>query len=337
MSIEINTCPGSLSKGHKAYSAGVLQRMFEKRKVSHILPFENPKSSEKAAEMFRDNRRRISISGVQEKLSLVLEKNKLRLTREGESGTYILKPVPYDIRKADQVPPNEHLTMQIARQVYKIPTAENVLIFFESGETAYLTRRFDYNAARQKIGQEDFASLAQRTEFSDGLDYKYEGSYEEMARLIDEFVPAALPVKEVFFRLVLFNYLFSNGDAHLKNFSVSETAQGDYILSPAYDLLNTRIHVNDPDMAMKNGLFQEDFETESFQANGYYTFDDFEAFGQRIGLLPKRVFKLMGPFLEKQKKVLELIGNSYLDEETKKVYRAHYLDRLKRLAYRFEK
>jgi len=48
----------------------------------------------------------------------VLEKNKLRLTNAGEQGSYILKPVPRDIMKVNQVPANEHLTMQIAKQVY---------------------------------------------------------------------------------------------------------------------------------------------------------------------------------------------------------------------------
>ena len=54
------------------------------------------------------------------KLSLLLDKNKLRLTKEGGQGTYILKPIPRDLKKVDQVPDNEHLTMQIARQVYEL-------------------------------------------------------------------------------------------------------------------------------------------------------------------------------------------------------------------------
>jgi serine/threonine-protein kinase HipA len=41
------------------------------------------------------------------------------------------------------MPANEHLTMQIARQVYGIETAENALIFFKNGAQAYITRRFD--------------------------------------------------------------------------------------------------------------------------------------------------------------------------------------------------
>ena len=76
------------------------------------------------------NQKRISISGVQEKYSVLLEKNNLRLTEEKEQGTYILKPKPHGLQRTSMVPANEHLTMQIALQVYKIQTAENGIIFF---------------------------------------------------------------------------------------------------------------------------------------------------------------------------------------------------------------
>lgn len=38
---------------------------------------------------------------------------------------------------------------------------------------------------------------------------------------------------EKYFRLVLFNYIFSNGDAHIKNFSAIKTDEGDHVLTPA--------------------------------------------------------------------------------------------------------
>jgi len=111
-------CPGTLAKGFATYSPSCLRHLFNGKKVSHILPYEQPQQSEEVTEQFMENRKRISISGVQEKLSFLLEKNILRLTREGEHGTYILKPIPRDLKKIDQIPANEHLTMQIAKQVY---------------------------------------------------------------------------------------------------------------------------------------------------------------------------------------------------------------------------
>ena len=87
-------------------------------------------------DLFAENRKRISISGVQEKFSLLLEKNKLRLINEGEQGAYILKPIPGAGKNADQMPANQHLTMQIARRVYGVETAENALMFFKNGTPA---------------------------------------------------------------------------------------------------------------------------------------------------------------------------------------------------------
>ena len=92
--------------------------------------------------------------------------------------------------KVDQVPANEHLTMQIAKQVYGMEIAENALIFFNNGEPAYITKRVDFKVDGSKWGNEDFASLACKSLDNSGPDFKYEYSYEEMAILIQKYVPA---------------------------------------------------------------------------------------------------------------------------------------------------
>ena len=102
----IQCCPGTLANGYNTFSPTCLRRMFAGKKVDHLLPYEQPQLSEDVQALFLDNRKRISISGVQEKLSLILDKNKLRLTRENEQGQYILKPIPRDLKKIDQVPAN---------------------------------------------------------------------------------------------------------------------------------------------------------------------------------------------------------------------------------------
>lgn len=157
---ELKYCPGTLAEGFSSYSSGCLRNLFNGKKVSHILPYDPPQQSEEVAEQFMENRKRISISGVQEKLSFTLEKNQLRLTKEGEQGTYILKPIPRDLKRIDQVPANEHVTMQIAKQVYGLNTAECAMIFFRDGSPAYITKRFDVKDDGSKLGKEDFASLA---------------------------------------------------------------------------------------------------------------------------------------------------------------------------------
>jgi serine/threonine-protein kinase HipA len=288
------------------------------------LSYDQPQQNEEVAELFMENRKRISISGVQEKLSFILEKNILRLTREGEQGTYILKPIPRDLKKVDQVPANEHLTMQIAKQVYGLNTAENALIFFKNGSPAYITKRFDVRDDGSKWGKEDFATLAGKTKDNAGPNFKYEYSYEEAGMLIQKYVSAWRIEIEKYFSLVLFNYLFSNGDAHLKNFSLLESSKGDYLLSPAYDLVNTKFHVDDADFALDKGLFADDFKSEHYKKNRHPHISDFEEFGKRIGVTENRIEKIMTPFLEKQPLMEALISRSFLSDANKKGYLMMY-------------
>tara|TARA_Y100001972_G_C7620941_1_gene311365 strand:- start:39 stop:1046 length:1008 start_codon:yes stop_codon:yes gene_type:complete len=329
---EIKYCPGTLAEGFDTYSQACLRRLFNGKRVSHILPYNTPEESDEDAGKFLDNRKRLSISGVQEKVSLILEKNKLHLTEEGEQGTYILKPIPRDLKKVRLVPANEQLTMQIARQVYGINTAENGLIFFRDGSPAYITKRFDIRDNNSKWGKEDFASLAGKTSENSGANYKYGYSYEEMAHLIQKYVPASIIEMEKFFKLVVFNYLFSNGDAHLKNFALLQTSSGDHILSPAYDLINTRIHIDDRDFALDEGLFMDDYMSDHMKVNGWAGLQDFQEFARRIGIGERRIDLLLKPFIEKQALVEELIHRSFLDEPTKKAYLLLYQTKRNRLA-----
>src|SRR5690606_29991056 len=132
-----------------------------------------------------------------------------------------------------------------------------------------------------------------RTAENAGADFKYGSSYEALAELIVKYVPAYRVEMEKYFSLVVFNYLFSNGDAHLKNFSIMETSSGDYLLSPAYDLINTRIHVEDTDFALKGGLFKDDFKSEHKKKTGKAGLEDFHEFARRIGINESRREKLL--------------------------------------------
>lgn len=322
---EIKYCPGTLAERFRTYSPTFLRRMFNSKRVSHILQYKTPERDEAVAELFLENRKHISISGVQEKLSLILEKNILRLTTEKERGTYILKPIPRDVKNVNQVPANEHLTMQIAKQVYGINTAENGLIFFADGNPAYITRRFDIKSDGGKRDKEDFATLAGKAREKDGHDFKYNYSYEEVGLLIKQYVPAWKVEIEKYFSLVLFNYVFSNGDAHLKNFSIIETDSGDYILSPAYDLLNTRLHVKDSDFALQRGLFSDDFKSDKYIKNNHPCKKDFVEFGRRIEISQNRIDDLINPFILTQPTVEVLTNRSFLNNKFKKTYYQEYL------------
>lgn len=322
---EIKYCPGTLSEGFSTYSLSCLNKVFNGKKVSHLLPYDSPTENSEATELFLENQKRISISGVQEKVSIVLEKNQIRLAREGEQGTHILKPIPRYGKRSDQIPANEHLTMQLAKQVFKIPTAENALIFFRNGDPAYITKRFDVDENLKKLAQEDFASLAGRTAQTDGAHYKYKGNYLDLFHLMKTHLPAYNAESLKLFKLLIFNYLFSNGDAHLKNFSLSENRFGDFVLSPAYDLLNSRIHIEDSDFALEEGLLPKSLGHGKMKKQ-------FQLLAQKAEIKEKLANNILTEMMDKSEAVEKLVLVSYLDKKTKANYLQAYQKRLKRLS-----
>ena len=320
-------CYGCYKENVEGYCASCRKKLFDGKKVSHVLPFDAPKADNLPE--YQERTKRLSISGVQLKYSLRLEKKELQLTEKG--GQYILKPIPPAtlIVMQDQAPENEHLTMQIASQLFKIPVAENALIYFKDGAPGYITRRFDVKPDGSKHLQEDFAQISGKARKKDGENYKYEGTYEDIGKLIKEKVPASLPVLESFFRIVLFNYIFSNGDAHLKNFSLIETEFGDYTISKAYDLMCTVLHTpNESDTALD--LYKGDIESDFYQQYGYLGRPDFEELANLFGLLPKRAKAIIEVILGRQNDVEAFIRGSFLKEDSKEKYINYYTDKLKR-------
>jgi serine/threonine-protein kinase HipA len=305
--------------------------LFDGKRVSHVLPFTRPMYNRTK---LAATTQRLSISGIQTKMSLRLSGRQLEMTESG--GEYILKPIPHgEFQRLDAVPINEHLTMQLARQVFGMAVAHNALIAFADGEVAYLARRFDVQPDGARSLQEDFAQVAQRSEETHGKNYKYDFSYEEMAGLIRKHVAAHRVEMEKFLQLIVFNYLIHNGDAHLKNFSlIRNDRYGDYLLTPAYDLLNTRLHLPQESRTALP-LFEGDFETASFQANAFYAFDDFAELARRLGLQQERFSRLMRSFLEKENAVFSLIDRSALSEECKQLYKEHVRDSTRALAYSY--
>ena len=206
-------CLGCLALSKEVYCKKCKKTFFDNHKIAYVLDFDKKEFLSKSVELSE----RMSISGVQDKISLKVEDEKLVPTTK--EGTYLLKPVPlmeYGELIAD-VAKNEHFSMQLASQVFKLETAINGLIAFSDGELAYITKRFDRENGT-KIRQEDFASLAQRSEQSHGKNYKYDYSYEEIGGLIKKYLPAYRVEMVSYFKLVLFSYLIGNGDAHLKTF-----------------------------------------------------------------------------------------------------------------------
>ena len=310
----LNVCPSTLAEGFNTYSPAARKQLFDGKEVSHILGFDSPNNEGADTEEYARHVGRISLSGVQPKASLVLN-----------AENQLVRPAPssYALLERKYCPANEHLSMQIASQVYHIETAANALCFFRDGEAAYLTRRFDVAPDGGKYQQEDLASLGGLTKANGGSDYKYSNlSYEECAEIIRRYTKAA-PVEVLkFFRIVVFNYLILNDDAHLKNFSLMNRGDGEYHLTPAYDLINTSLHLYEPRIfALDKGLFREGMQ---FSDTHTVSRQDFEEFGRRIGLSPRIVRRELDFFAAEHPLAQELISRSFLSEQLQRYYRQSY-------------
>ena len=321
-------CKGCYTEVKQGYCLVCRKRLFEKTKIPTVLSFDAPSADNLPS--FQEHTKRMSISGVQLKYSLRIENKSLVLNEKG--GQYLLKPVPVanQLVELESAPENEHLTMQIASQVFGITTAANALIYFRNNQPAYITRRFDLQADGSKFMQEDFAQLTNRTKETHGETFKYEGSYEEIGQLIKRFVAAAPPALEKFFQLVVFNYVISNGDAHLKNFSLMRNEFGEYQLTPAYDLMSTVIHTpQESDTALD--LYKGDIESPFFSTYGYYGRPNFMELAKRLEIVGKRAEKILDGFISKKQQMEAMVGNSFLSEKVKGIYISNMKDKIGRI------
>lgn len=309
---EIKVCPSTLKEGFNTFSPKARRNFLGGKSVSHVIPYESLSSGDGLVE----NKGRLSLSGAQEKYSAVIDHGVFRLTEEGERGTYILKPKLTGFDNREFSPANENLTMQIASQVYGIRTAENAVCFTTVGEPVYVTRRYDVREDGSRIQQEDFASLAGISRDTHGPNFKYNAlDYVDLAGIIRKYIPAWRIELVRYFDLMLFNFVFANGDAHVKNFSVIQTTQGDYRLAPAYDLINTLLHIpNGLVFAMDKGLYPG-WNREL----GVYG-SDFLAFGKMIGIDDATVKEEIDRFCADYCQVEKLVGNSFLSERLKASY-----------------
>lgn len=255
----------------------------------------------------------MSISGVQKKLSLKLDSKANQLIIAPSGGEYILKP---QLEQWSQVPQNEALSMQLA-SIYEIPTPPFCLIDLKDGSKAYLIKRFD-RENNNKLAMEDFSQL-----LGISSEHKYDGSYEQIAKGIQQYSAAPGLDKIIFFRILVFNFLICNSDAHYKNFSLINYGHG-YRLSPAYDLLNTKL------------IIPSDKDDVALAFNGKRTKlrpKDFAEFADRLELPPKVIAKELGRIVETRDIFLSTIEQSELSEAFKKKFANLYLERLRRMQY----
>ena len=260
----------------------------------------------------------ITVTGVQQKVSLDLEKNKddpnHRLMIVGLWGNFILKPAT---KKFPDMPVVEDATMHMAT-VAGITTAKHGLIKLSSGELAYVTKRFDRAKKKKKTATEDFCQLSEMLTAD-----KYDTSTEKAGKVIWKYSSQPGLDAISFFDINVFTFLTGNSDMHLKNFSLIRNELNEVVLSPAYDLLSTKL------------LFAEDKEEMALSINGKKTKlkkIDFTVLGNNLKMNHKSIensFKRLHKAIPKMK---EVIHESFMRPELKKTYLALLDSRAKLLA-----
>ena len=257
---------------------------------------------------------KMSIQGVQPKLSAVLRVKDGRFEVVDTGGRFILKPCPAGW---NEVPENEALTMALA-DTCGVEVPDHGLVASSDGSWTYWIRRFDRTGRKDRVPLEDFAQLQERTR-----DTKYRSSMERVVATIDQFCTFPAVEKRKLARRVLFCFLTGNEDMHLKNFSLI-TTPGKVELSPAYDLLNTSIVLRDPkeEMAMpirgkKSNLTRRDLV-------------DFFC-RERCGLSPRVLDALLEELGASAQEWPGVIRRSFLGEEMREKYLGILEDRSGRL------
>ena len=243
---------------------------------------------------------KMSISGAQEKVSLRLSDDESRLEMAPQGGRYILKPEP---SRFAFVPQNEHLTMCLAKRV-GIEVPPFGLMKLQDGAVAYLVKRFDRQDDGTKLAVEDFCQLAEKP-----IRDKYDGSGELCVRILRKF--ATEPIIEIrkLFQMLLFTWWVANGDHHLKNFSMFTQLNGRRQLTPAYDLLCTRLPIPGDSLALTIGGKKSNLTRKSWM--------DFAAYCQ---IPPKAAIRLLNQQADVLDDAVPLIRASYLPDDLKGEY-----------------
>lgn len=196
---------------------------------------------------------KLSISGVQPKLSVQFDKKGGELIVVTEGGEYILKS---QTSAFPHIPENEQCCMDIAEKL-EIDIPPHCLLTLKDGSFAYVVKRFDREGG-EKYHQEDFAQIL-------GMNDKYKGSAEQIGRTLRGISSAPGLDGQLFFERIVFNFIVGNGDAHLKNYSILYKG-GDIRLAPAYDIVCSKLVIpEEEDSAIplngkRNNLKRSDFD-----------------------------------------------------------------------------
>jgi serine/threonine-protein kinase HipA len=296
----MNRCPITYEWcGEEKYSLTGLKKLAPSLTTLHDFPYDRQEQLREAIARAS----KMSIQGVQPKLSVKLNRSKSIFEVVDKGGEFILKP-QNDLYP--ELPENEDLTMRLAKTV-GIEVPMHAMIYAKDGSRSYIIKRFDRAARKQKVAIEDFAQLSEQTR-----ETKYRSSMEKVAGIIEKYCSFPVIEKQKLFRLTLFNFLCGNEDMHLKNFSLISRG-GKIELSPAYDLLNTTIALPNSTEEIALTLSGKMSKLTKTILTDYFA-------KERLGLTDIVIDKTIKGIKNQKEKWLELIHISFLSDEMKTKY-----------------
>jgi serine/threonine-protein kinase HipA len=305
-------CPMTLEpvEGDAAYSRAGLRALHPR--LEGLAPLSLNKEEQLREARLRADK--MSIQGVQPKLSAVLKPKDGGFNIVDRGGQFILKPNPPPF---EEVPANEALTMTLA-QIAGMDVPVHGLVPAIDGSWVYFIRRFDRVGRGERLHQEDFAQLS-----GAGRETKYNSSLEQVAKVVETHCTFPAMEKARLARLLLFCFLTGNEDMHLKNFSLV-VRNGVVRLSPAYDLLNTTLVLGN---ASEESALPLRGKKRKLTRNDWVDYFCRERLGLSAAILDPILHTLAAAREAWDRK----IGNSYLSASAKTAYREILSERRSRL------
>lgn len=306
----MNRCPITYELcGTEKYSEKGLRMIAPKLTALHDLPFTAAEQRQEAA----NRAKKLSIQGVQPKLSTVISVANQQFEIVDQYGNYIIKP-QNDI--FPELPENEDVTMKMAK-VYGLDVPFHGLVYSKDGSLSYFIKRFDRYSKGRKYSTEDFAQLT-----GSSRDTKYNYTMEKLVKVIDEYCTFPAIEKADFFKRVLFCFITGNEDMHLKNFSVI-TKAGKTTLTPVYDFLNSSISIKNPQEELALSLKGKKSNFKSTELIEYYA-------KELLQLNDKTIAIILSDMNKSLSKWTELVEVSFLSDTMKEKYLKVLDSRMKR-------
>ncbi|MDG2430868.1 HipA domain-containing protein [Flavobacterium sp.] len=296
----MNRCPITYELcGTDKYSAKGMRLIAPKLTRLNDLPYTAVELRQEAA----NRAKKLSIQGVQPKLSAAVSIVDQEFKIVDQFGTYIIKP-QNDL--FPQLPENEDVTMRMAK-AFGLDVPFHGMLYGKDRSLSYFIKRFDRHGKGKKWATEDFAQLTANTR-----DTKYRFTMEKLIPVLDEFCSFPAIEKADFFKRILFCFVTGNEDMHLKNFSLI-TKNGKTTLAPIYDFLNSTIAIKNPNEEIALPLKGKKSNLKASDFIEYYA-------KERLQLNEKTIVTILDQMKKATPKWKELLEISFLSEDMKEKY-----------------